>query len=208
VKSQSKLFATEIYAGDNAFVENKLLKVVLVIIGLVGIINYFQVANLIDTSRTVIVFPGHAETAEITGTRASDRYIMFAAEFVAGLYFGATPATVDREFSVLLTLVHPSRFGEMQARLDEEAERLKSYKTLSIHGDVDWSQGFEDTEYQSSTYANLRHVHRLKFTGSRSIYVGANDQESARESRIIVFDYVIENGRFYLLDINLEAPLA
>lgn len=201
---ENKLLETEMTASDNAFAQNKMLKVILTVIGIIGTAIYFQLADLKDSYRAVIHFPGTEETAEITGNKASERYLMMAAEFVTGVYMGATPATVDREYSALLMLVHPSRYGAMQERLAKEAKQLKQLQTVSVYGDVDWGSGFRQVADTSGQYGSLAHVNTLTFNVARSIFVGS---DSEQERRTVSMDYVIENGRFWLLDIRVEKNL-
>lgn len=198
------LLDTEMTKSDNAFAQNKMLKVMLGVIGVIGIAIYFQVAELKDSYRAVIQFPMDSETAEVTGRDASERYLMMAAEFFSALYFSATPATVDNEFSALLRFVHPTRFGVMQERLEKEAARLKELKTASTYGDVDWSRGFKKIAYTGKEYNGITHANTLRFDVARSVFVGALSEPAEIENRTMSIDYVVENGKFYLLDIKLE----
>lgn len=203
-KTKAGLLETEMTASDNAFAQNKMLKIILGVIGVIGVAIYFQVAELKDSYRTVIQFPMDVESAEISGRDASERYLMMAAEFFTGVYFSATPTTVDSEFSVLLRFVHPTRYGVMQERLEKEAARLKELKTASTYGDIDWSRGFKKVAYTGDEYPGLPHVNTLKFDVSRSVFVGAMSEPADIENRTMSISYVVEGGKFFLLDILLE----
>lgn len=201
---KNNLLDTEMTASDNAFAQNKMLKVILGVIGVIGVAIYFQVAELKDSYRTVIQFPMDVEGAEISGRDASDRYLMMAAEFITSVYFSATPATVDSEFSVLMRFAHPTRYGVLQERFEKEASRLKELKTASTYGDIDWSRGFKKVAYVGDKYRGVSHVNTLRFDVSRSVFVGALSEPAEIENRTMAVDYVVENGKFYLLDLTLE----
>lgn len=201
---KGSLLDTEMTSSDNAFAQNKMLKIMLGVIGVIGIAIYFQVAELKDSYRTVIQFPMDVEGAEISGRDASDRYLMMAAEFFCSVYFASSPTTVDSEFSALLRFVHPTRFGAVQERLEKEAARLKELKTASTYGDINWSRGFKKIAYTGSEYRGLTHVNTLRFDVSRSIFVGAISEPAEIENRTMSINYVIEGGKFYLLDFILE----
>lgn len=201
---KDSLLDTELAKSDSVFAENKALKIILIVIGIIGVSLYMKVSDLEHSYRAVIHFPGSEEAAEIKGRSASDRYIMMAAEFFASTYFSATPATVDRQFSAIMTFVHPTRHGDLQTRLNDEADKLKRLKTVSTYGSVDWGRGF--TQEYIREYKNVSHSYRVRFDIARSIFVGASGGHPEDiERRSMAMDYVIENGRFWLLDLRVES---
>ena len=196
-------FETEMSDSDNLYSQNRLLKTLLFVVVIFGGYVYAKLVDIEEGFRAVIQFPGSEETAEISGNKASERYIMMAAEFFTSLRFSATPATVDREYSAIMQFVHPARYGQMQKELDEDAEALKALKTVSTYGDVVWGEGFTQKEIRETTYGNLMPVFRVTFKVARSIYVGSSFPEEP-EYRVMTMDYVIENGRFWLLNLKVE----
>lgn len=203
-KKNEKFFDDELSKTDKYFASYKFMKFVVIFFGIGWLINYMEIADLKDSYRAVINFPGSEETAEIEGREASERYVMMAAEFFTSCYTSATPATVDREFSAILQFTHPTRFGVMQERLNEEAEKLKRLKTVTMYGDVDWARGFSKQEIRTGEYGALAPVFRIKFDVARSIYVGSGEVPDEIERRTMAMDYVVENGRFHLLDLQME----
>lgn len=201
-KRRHGLLKTEMSESDNIFAENKLLKFTLFVVVVFGWYFYGELSDIRDDYRAVIHFPGSEEAAEISGKKASERYVMMAAEFFTSCRFSATPATVDREYSAILQFVHPTQYGRMQKELAEDAEKLRSLKTVSTYGDVLWGDGFTQTEIQTE-YGNLTPVYRVTFDIGRSIYVGSAAPDEP-ERRTMAMDYIIENGRFWLLDLKVE----
>jgi len=195
---------TEMTSSDNIFAQNKLLKALLVVVLIFGSYFYVMLADIKDDYRGLILFPGSEETAEIQGKQASQRYIMMAAEFFTSSRYSATPGTVDREYSAILQFVHPTQYGRMQKELAEDAATLKALKTVSIYGDVVWGEGFTQTEIRDQSYGSLTPVFRVTFDVARSIYVGSSETPEEVENRTMAMDYIIENGRFWLLDLKVE----
>lgn len=207
-KKENKFLETELNKGDSAFARVNATNVVLSVIAFIFLVMYFQNEKILEDYRTVIVFPALADESEITGNKASERYLMMAAEFVTSNYVSVTPATVDVEFSAILSLVHPTRFSDMQKRLDENAKQVKELKTVTMYGDVNWGKGMAQEALPSSKYKPVIGAMSLSFEIGRSIFVGSGPEEPDNRRNIVVLDYVIEKGRFWLLDIRLETTRA
>jgi len=203
-KRENKLLETEMNKGDNAFARINATNVALSVIAFICLVMYFQIGKFLEDYRVVLLFPGLADEAEISGNKVSERYLMMAAEFVTSNYVSVSPATVDTEFSAILSLAHPTRYTDMQKKLDENARQVKELKTVTMYGDVNWSKGMALQALPASRYKSVVGAHTLTFEIGRSIFIGTGGEAPDTRRNIIELDYVVEKGRFWLLDIRLE----
>jgi len=88
-KKKKSLLDTEMFNGDGVFAENKLIKAVLVVLCFIALVIHYDIAELKDSYRAIIHFPGSNEAAELTGNKASERYILLAAEYFSSNYSGS-----------------------------------------------------------------------------------------------------------------------
>lgn len=200
---------SELNENDNLTSSNRMLKTALLVCSFGFLINYFQIAAIREQSVTTLVFPQTAESIEFKGNEVSERYLMMAMEYLTSNYFSVSPATVKIEFSNVLRMVHPKRFGVIQERLDSEAQKILDLKTVSMFGDVDWSKGILKLSPESNKYPDIPNAVKVSVGVSRSIYVGSlSDNPAEVEDRILSLEYVVENGRLWLLDLYQETNRA
>lgn len=170
---------------NNAVVENKLLKFIIIVIGITVLINTGLLYSYIRTSRTVIVPPKINSQIEIYGNRASDAYYKEFARYICSLLFSYTPATARTQFSELLTLYSPNSYGKAKTAFYDLADQIEKSGLSSIY----YIQKIEVSENSKEIY----------ITGIRSIMgqAGASVRDSVEK---YVISFYFDNGRFYLTD--------
>lgn len=195
---------TEVSAADSEAAKNRLFKFLLAILvaGLYAL--YYEVASIQSNTKTIIQFPQGSESAEIGYDDANDRYLMMVSEFFAATFFGVSPATVEQEFSLVLSFSHPTTYQTLKAKLESIRDDLILMKTLSSYGDVDWSRKQSKQLLRDHEYIVKNNVYVMKVAVSRSLFIGTNDLGERKDHKTLAIEYTIENGRFYILDLRVE----
>ena len=83
------------------------------------------ILNLLGSVRTVVVPPSINKSFWVTRDKASREYLEQMGSFIAWLVLDVTPASIDWKKDILLGYVEPEQHGELKARQELEAARLK-----------------------------------------------------------------------------------
>src|SRR5450830_1763773 len=81
--------------------------------------------RVVGTERIVLVPPHVAKTFSVQDGRASNEYLMQMGGFAAWLILDVTPQSIELKKQTLLRWCEPENAGEIKARQDVEASRLK-----------------------------------------------------------------------------------
>ena len=172
--------------SSNVVAENRLLKFVVVVIGIAAVINTFMTCRALNYQRTVIVPPVLKSRIEITGDRASEEYIKAFSRYIAALAFSYSPGGVKAQFDELLALYAPDVFPEGKRLLYELADRVITTRVTSVFFISKLYVGGEKSQ--------------IELQGQRRLYVDDRKVEDLLKTYLI--DYRISDGRFQIMKIS------
>ena len=190
---------TEAFSGDNAFAQAKFYKGLLIAIFIVQLFSYQTASTLKDTERTNLV-PLVGQSMTIGNDYVDDAYLINIFTFVNANYVSATPASARLQHALLLPLVHPSQYAEMQKRMDIRANTLKNLSSTALFASIDWGRSFSNKEVREHNYVGVySKLWKTEFNTTRLLFVTGKEPET-KNIKVELF-YTVENGRFWIVDI-------
>ena len=204
--------SSEVFEGDNAFAERTIWKFVGVVSLLACLANLYILTEIKDSAPTHLLpmgsidpsFGGEVTAYTITAKRASNNYLRQIGTDIAQNYYAATPASARIQHNFLLSTVHPTRYTTLRDRWNKRAVQLEELKTAAIYGQIDWSRPLRHEFLPTQEYPGLKEPQSITITAQRIIFIGSSGAPAERKPTDLVIEYVIENGRFWLLDIKEE----
>lgn len=175
---------TSIYLqkAGNLFLENRLLKFVIVVMALAVAFNSLLVFRAVKYQRIVLIPPQLTGTIEFVQGKPTDRYLRDLTRRIINLSTTYSPATARGQFNELLELYAPESFPEASTTWYTLAGRI------------------EETKVSTAFY--LEHI---KLTKNDSIEVSGTSRQFAGDMPIetkpetFVIDYRIQDGRFFIV---------
>ena len=171
---------------SNIVAENRLLKFVVVVIGVAAIVNAVMTYRALNYQRTIIVPPVLKSRIEITGDRASEEYVKAFSRYIAALSFSYSPGTVKPQFDELLALYAPEAFPEGKRALYELADRVITTRVTSVF-------------FMSKLYVDGG-KNQIEMSGQKRQYV--DDRKVDDLVKTYLIDYRISDGRFQIIRIS------
>lgn len=175
-----------IQKSSNLFVENRLLKLVVVVMGAATLYNACSISAVFDEQRTIIVPPGFEGAMEVRGHRADHAYLNQMGRYAATLCLSHSPATARRQFEELLTLYSPHDYPAARAMFYEMADTIEATQTSSV--------------FHIQRIVQDETKRRLEISGTRFLYV--QDKKIEESSSTYTLDYLIEGGRFWIVNLS------
>ena len=168
---------------SNLFTENRLLKFVIVVLGLTVVVNSFLVNRAIKYQRVILIPPKLSGNIEFVEGKPSDQYIRDMARRIVGLAATYSPATSRSQFNELLALYAP----------EEYPGAAKAWYALA--GRVEESQVSNVFYLRNLILDNAEQ--RLEIIGDRRQF--AEDKLIDAAPKNYEVRYRLDSGRFYLL---------
>ena len=168
----------------NLFVENRLLKFVVVVLGLVSIFNTVQIERAIKYQRTILIPPKMTGTIEFVEGRPNDSYLRDMARRFINLAATYSPVTARAQFDELLFYFAPEKYPQA------------SNTWYSLAGRI------EESRVSSAFYPQ-----KVTIQGDNLVITGQfkqwahDDQPVESGTRTYVAEYRIDDGRFQLLSL-------
>ncbi|EDK1561890.1 TraE/TraK family type IV conjugative transfer system protein [Enterobacter hormaechei] len=182
--------------------ENKFIKVMLFITVLSSALTYNEVNQLAERQQTVLV-PYGAKSSEmlITGESASTGYMRQIGRLLVSDYGSVSKASVDNRFADLLSLAWPDRVEDLRVKLNERAKYFKQFNSVSHSMELAAEQPMAIiTNPEISYKTDAKNKYRYTFTVEQRKIIG--EVAHPVETRKMKIDYTIQDGRFWLLDIE------
>ena len=117
---------TYLQSTSNKVAENRLLKLVVILIGGLVLFNTVQLSRVMNTARTIIIPPALNTKLEITQEHASEESLRAYARYVLGLAVNYTQATARGQFDELLGLYASDAYPEAKRNFYELADRIET----------------------------------------------------------------------------------
>lgn len=187
---QKPIFKWFVNATQNIWAENRLLRFVSVLTLASSIFFMIVVARTTDQVKTIIVpFGQGAENLYLVGDEPSEGYLVSLSNNLVALGGTYTSSGVKFQFDEIMKLVHPSKYAELRDKFRTTVENLSQYREISFATYINYN----------SKYLFEPGIVRVPVRRHR--YIGKNH---STDSGYFVISYLIEQGRFWLLDIEFE----
>jgi conjugal transfer pilus assembly protein TraE len=170
----------------NLSLENRILKLIVIVIGITVLINTFMTYKALNSHRTILVPPVMNSRIEIAGDKASEEYIKSFTRYLCGLAFSYTSATARGQFDELLTMYAPDAFAEGKRIFYGLADSIETAKNTNAFY-------IQELKVDSDR-------HQIEVIGIKRQFV--EDRMIDSGIRTYIIEYSIENGRFMIQKIT------
>jgi conjugal transfer pilus assembly protein TraE len=169
--------------SSNIFAENRLLKFVVVALGIAVVINTAGLFMALNSQRVILVPPVVNSKISVSGDKASDEYLKEFARYILNLALTYNPVNARSQFSELLAVYDPAQFQASRKELYELADKIENTKASSA--------------FYIQSIINDTEKRRLEVTGTKKTYMV--DQKAEDTLKVYLIDYRIENVKFILV---------
>jgi len=169
--------------SSNIFAENRLLKFVVVALGIAVVVNTAGLFMALNSQRVILVPPVVNSKISVSGDKASDEYLKEFARYILNLALTYNPVNARSQFSELLAVYDPAEFQASRKELYELADKIENTKASSA--------------FYIQSVINDTEKRRLEVTGTKKTYMV--DQKAEDAQKVYLIDYRIENGKFILV---------
>lgn len=169
--------------SSNIFAENRLLKFVVVALGIAVVINTAGLFMALNSQRVILVPPVVNSKISVSGDKASDEYLKEFARYILNLALTYNPVNARSQFSELLAVYDPAQFQASRKELYELADKIENTKASSA--------------FYIQSIINDTEKRRLEITGTKKTYMV--DQKAEDTLKVYLIEYRIENGKFILV---------
>lgn len=169
--------------SSNIFAENRLLKFVVVVLGIAVVINTAGLFMALNSQRVILVPPVVNSKISVSGDKASDEYLKEFARYILSLALTYNPVNARSQFSELLAVYDPAEFQTSRKELYELADKIENTKASSA--------------FYIQSIINDTEKRRLEVTGTKKTYMV--DQKAEDTLKVYLIEYRIENGKFILV---------
>ena len=169
--------------SSNIFAENRLLKFVVVTLGIAVVINTAGLFMALNSQRVILVPPVVNSKISVSGDKASDEYLKEFARYILNLALTYNPVNARSQFSELLAVYDPAEFQASRKELYELADKIENTKASSA--------------FYIQSIINDTEKRRLEVTGTKKTYMV--DQKAEDAQKVYLIEYRIDNGKFILV---------
>lgn len=169
--------------SSNIFAENRLLKFVVVALGIAVVINTAGLFTALNSQRVILVPPTINSKISVSGDKASDEYLKEFTRYILSLALTYNPVNARSQFSELLAVYDPAEFQATRKELYELADKIENTKASSA--------------FYIQSIINDTEKRRLEVTGTKKTYMV--DQKAEDTLKVYLIEYRIDNGKFILV---------
>jgi len=169
---------------SNLFVENRLLKFIIIVLALTVIFNSFMVYRAVKYQRVVLIPPTMTGTVEFVQGRPTDGYTKDLSRKIVNLAATYSPPTARIQFEELLAFYAPESYPEASKAWYSLASRVEESQVSSVFYLLTIKLGDDDIEI----FANLKQF--------------AGDTLLENASKTYLIHYRLQDGRFYIVSFK------
>lgn len=188
MKKKKNLKSLFLNRYSNVITENSTIKIAILVLGAIVLTQQHTINKAKNEEFVVIVPPGFKGEMQVSRNMADAEYLKSMVRYTTMLHGQVSAGNVDRRFSELMTLVHPSVYPTFKEKMKTRADLIKRFSSISYIVDINDSKAL-DVEGDT-----------IKVSASRRKVVGRDI--SIPEPFVYELKYKIENGTFSLLDIK------
>ena len=170
------------------FAQNTLLKFLMVALIVVQFWDSYRLSNVLNGFEQILIPSCNTEPYSIKKGSANEPYLLDMSQMIVNLWGTFTPEDVDMKFNLLLPLFHEESYPRYRDRLKEIATEVKKYTAISHLTQLRYPKPIK--VLNDEIHIN---INKYRVTGK---VLGAPNQGT------IIVRYVIENGRFKIIDME------
>lgn len=177
--------------SSNLFVENRLLKFVVGVVGAAVIVNSFMVYRAVKYQRTVLIPPAMTGTVEFVQGKPTEGYVKDISRKVVNLATTYSPPTARKQFDELLGMYAAESYPSASKSWYSLAGRIEESQVSSVFYMEKLFMGEDNT---------------IEMFGDLSQFSG--DTQIERAAKTYVVKYRIRDGLFEIMEFkekNLKA---
>ena len=178
---KAKLFLQK---TSNLFVENRLLKSVIVILSLAVIFNSFMGYRAVKYQRVVLIPPKMTGTVEFVQGKPTDNYIRDISRRLINLAVTYSPPTARAQFEDLLSYFAPESYPKASKQWYSLASRIETSQVSSVF----YLESIKTLENRIEIFGNMKQL--------------AGDTLLENTSKTYLIDYRLQDGRFYIVSFR------
>ncbi|TYO96793.1 conjugal transfer pilus assembly protein TraE [Geothermobacter ehrlichii] len=171
-----------IQKSSNLFATNRLLMLIVVLIGGLTLFNTLMLQVALNRQAVVLVPPGLKDRASLTASTISEDYAREMARYVTSLLLTYSPGTIRRQYEEVLALIAPEKFAEMQKALMEAVDTVEVATV---------SRAFFVTRMELKPDEKV-----IEVTGIEKTFV--QDQKTDERQKVYAIGFSVRGGRFYV----------
>lgn len=148
-------FEKYISRASNVFAQNKLLKLVLIVLAILVIFSQIKIGNLALNQKVVLIPVNLSEKAEVGTSSADETYLSAMGVYVATLLYSTNAATVESQYVILTKLftataytkysesilntasTHAKNMISLNSKIEKVTVELKPLKVITVSVNVD-----------------------------------------------------------------------
>lgn len=172
--------------SSNLLAENRLMKFIILVIGAATLFNSYQLSNVMDSERIILVPPVIDSRLEISGSEVSDEYIRKFTKYIGALAFTYSPTSARGQFAEVLVLFEPAQFPRYKNIFYDLADRIEMAKITN--------------SYMITKISIDRDKKEIEVTGTNLRF--QEDMKVESTTRGYILNYTIDNRRFWLTELK------
>ena len=169
---------------SNLFVENKLLKFVIVVLAFAVSFNSFMVYRAVKYQRVVLIPPQMTGTVEFVQGKPTDKYLRDISRRIVTLATSYSPPTARAQFEELLSYFAPESYPDASKLWYSLASRVEESQVSSVF----YLEKIKIGENFIEIFGNLK-----QFAGNTPL---------DNTSKTYIIRYRLQAGRFYALSFK------
>ena len=170
--------------ASNFFVENRLLKFVIVVLALTVCFNSFMVYRAVKYQRIVLIPPKMTGTVEFVQGKPTDSYIRDMSRRIVTLATSYSPPTARSQFEELLYYFAPESYPDASKLWYSLAGRIEESQVSSVF----YLEKIKLLEGVIEVFGNLKQL--------------AGDTLLENTSKTYLINYRLQDGRFYVVSLR------
>lgn len=172
--------------SSNLFAVNRLLLVVVILIGGLTLFNSFMLQMALNRQSVVLVPPGLKTRVSLTAETVDENYAREMARYLVNLLLVYNPGTVRKQFEEALSIIAPEQVAAYQSKLFETADTVELSTVSKVF-------------YTTKMQLNLDD-HTIEVTGIEKTFV--QDEKTEEFQKTYIVKFTIRSGRFYVTGFN------
>ncbi len=169
---------------SNLFVENRLLKFVIVILSLAVIFNSFMVYRSVKYQRVVLIPPKMTGTVEFVQGKPTDTYLKDITRRIVNLAASYSPPTARAQFEELLFYYAPESYPQASKAWYSLASRVEESQVSSVF----YLEKIKLGDNFIEVFGNLKQL--------------ADNTQLENTSKTYLIKYRLQDGRFYIVSLK------
>jgi len=169
---------------SNLFVENRLLKFIIVVLSLTVIFNSFMVYRSVKYQRVVLIPPKMTGTVEFVQGKPTDSYTKDLSRRIVNLAATYSPPTARSQFEELLSYFAPESYPQASKAWYSLASRVEESQVSSVF----YLETIKLGEKVIEVFGNLKQF--------------AGDTLLENTSKTYLIDFRLQDGRFYIVSFK------